>query len=187
MAQHVLYYHLRGHWACLLDIPLLYESALDPFVGYVILIAASSGIQLRRLRERDPHLSEQEAKDRIASQMAMGEKVGRTRARGRGRGRVVWNEGGRGALEGKLGGVVVGLRGDGKGGRRWREELWRCWLWGSPLGVLGVGGWEVWRNWRARVEWERRRIEEGEVNESKEEQEKAQESAKEREKEKGDL
>jgi len=162
MARAVLYYHLLGHWACLLDIPLLYESGLDPFVGYVVLIAASPGTQMSRLRARDPHLSAQEARDRVESQMGMGEKVGRTEARGREGGVCVWNEGERGALEGVLGGVVEGLR-EGRG------EVWRWWLWGSPVGVGVVGGWVVWNWWRARVGWERRREEEGEGEREREE------------------
>lgn len=161
MARAVLYYHLRGHWACLLDIPLLYESALDPFAGYVILIAAAPSTQLSRLRARDPHLSEGEAGDRIASQMGMGEKLGRTKARGEGMGTVVWNEGGREELEGMLGGTVEGLR--RRGG--W---AWRWWLWGSPVGVIGVGSWVVWRGWMARRGWEGRRVEDGEAEGEKE-------------------
>lgn len=94
--------------------------------------------------------------------MGMGEKMGRTRARGEGGGKVVWNEGGRGKLEGVLGGVVEGLRGG-------RGEVWRWWLWGSPVGVGVVGGWVVWKGWRARVGWERRREEEGEGEGEREE------------------
>jgi len=180
MARAVLHCHLLGHWACLLDIPLLYESGLDPFVGYVVLIAASPGIQMQRLRARDPHLSEREARDRVESQMGMGEKVGRTEARGEGGGKVVWNEGGRGELEGRLGGCVEGLRGG-------RGEAWRWWLWGSPLGVLGVGGWVVWRGWRARVGWRRRGLREGEGERErgKEAEGEEKEGEEEREKEKG--
>ena len=57
----ILYYYLLGHWALVLDIPLLYESSLDPYVSFVLLVASSAETQMRRLRGRDAHLSAQEA------------------------------------------------------------------------------------------------------------------------------
>lgn len=110
---------------------------------------------MKRLRARDPHLSEEEARDRVGSQMPVREKVGRTENRGLGRGVVVWNEGEKEELRERLGEVVEGLRGVGLKG--WTGEVKRWWLWGSPFGVVGVGGWEMWKSWRARVEWEKRR------------------------------
>ncbi len=133
----------------MLDIPLLYESGLDIFVSVVVMVAVRDPrIQMRRLRERDPELSEEEARDRVGSQMGVWEKVGRTRARGRVRGKVVGNEGGRGELEGEVGRVVGEVSGEAGG---WG---WRGWVWGSPVAAVGVGGWEVWRGWRARRLWE---------------------------------
>ncbi|KAL8788292.1 MAG: hypothetical protein Q9195_007348, partial [Heterodermia aff. obscurata] len=70
----VLACYLRGHWAVVLDIPLLYESALDPYVSFVLLVAARPETQMQRLRARDPHLSAREAEDRVGSQMGVGEK-----------------------------------------------------------------------------------------------------------------
>ncbi len=149
MAREVVYYYILGHWACVLDIPLLYESGLDIFVSVVVMVAVRDpAIQMRRLRERDPELSEEEARNRVGSQMGVWEKVGRTRARGRVRGKVVGNEGGRGELEGEVGRVVGEVRGEAGG---WG---WRGWVWGSPGAAVGVGGWEVWRGWRARRLWE---------------------------------
>ena len=49
---------------------------------------------MKRLRARDTALSPQEASDRVGSQIAVGEKVERTRARGGRRGKVVWNDAG---------------------------------------------------------------------------------------------
>ena len=77
-----------------LDVPLLFEAGLEVFVSVVLMVAVSEpGVQMRRLRGRDPGLSEREAADRVGSQMGVEEKVGRTRARGGARGKVVLNDG----------------------------------------------------------------------------------------------
>ena len=87
IARSILYYYIHFHWAVILDIPLLYESRLDIFCSVVIMVAVSDpAVQMQRLRERDKNLSEEEARSRVASQMGVGEKVGRTRARGGGGG-----------------------------------------------------------------------------------------------------
>ncbi len=149
MGTAILHYFVRGHWAVVLDIPLLYESGLDIFVSVVIMVAVSDAeVQMRRLRERDQGLSAEEAGERVGSQMGVGEKVARTRMRGGGRGKVVWNDGDRGQLEGEVGRVMGEVRGEAGGG------AWGWWLVGSPWGVVGVAGWEVWRGWRARRRWE---------------------------------
>lgn len=149
MAKALLYYHLMGYGAVVVDTPLLYESGLDLFCSIVVMVAVSDAeVQMRRLRERDKALSAEEARDRVGSQMGVVEKVERTRARGEGRGKVVWNDGGKAELKKEVERVVEEIRREGGGGlRRW-------WLWGSPLGVVGVGGWEVWKGWRARKRWE---------------------------------
>jgi len=148
MAKLVLWYYILGHWAVVLDIPLLYESGLDVFMGVVVMVAVGdSAVQMKRLRERDKGLSEGEARERVRSQMGVREKVGRTRGRG-GRGWVVWNDGGRGELGGQVGGVVRELRG------RW-GGWWGGWFWGSPVVAGGMGVWVVWRGWRCRREWEK--------------------------------
>lgn len=152
MAREIFYYFVRGWWAVVLDIPLLYESALDVFVSVVVMVAVSAPeVQMRRLRERDRGLSLQEAEDRVGSQMGVGEKVGRTRARGGRRGKVVLNDGDRGVLEREVGRVIGEVRGEG-GGR-----AWEWWLMGSPYGVAGVSAWEVYLGWRARRGWEEER------------------------------
>lgn len=132
--------------------PLLYESGLDVFVSVVLMVAVSDAeVQMRRLRSRDKGLSEREAEERVASQMGVGEKVGRTRMRGVGRGKVVFNDGGRGELEGEVRRVIGEVRGEGGG------AVWGWWLVGSPVGVVGVSAWEVWEGWRARRRWEEER------------------------------
>lgn len=136
----------------MLDVPLLYESGLDIFVSVVLMVGVSSpAVQMARLRERDQGLSKGEAEDRVGSQMGVEEKVGRTRARGERRGKVVMNDGDRGDLEREVGRVIGEVGGEG-GGR-----AWGWWLMGSPVGVVGVSGWEVWSGWRARKRWEEER------------------------------
>ena len=149
MARELLGFFVKGCWAVVCDVPLLYESGLDVFVSVVLMVAVSSPeVQMRRLRQRDTALSEQEAVDRVGSQMGVGEKVARTRARGPGRGKVLVNDGDRGDLEREVRRAVREVRGEG-GGR-----AWGWWLVGSPLGAVGVGAWEVWMGWRARRRWE---------------------------------
>ncbi|KAL8760856.1 MAG: hypothetical protein Q9184_002966 [Pyrenodesmia sp. 2 TL-2023] len=148
MFKSILYHYLRGHWAVVLDIPLLYDSGLDIFCPVIIMVAASPTTQMQRLRARDPHLSAEEARDRVASQGGVAGKVRRTEARGRGRGWVVWNEGGKEELREKVGEVVRSVEGGGR--RGWWG--WVCWLC-VPVGV-GWGVWEVGRGWWERRRWE---------------------------------
>lgn len=135
-----------------LDVPLLYESGLEVFVSVVLMVAVSEAeVQMRRLRQRDKGLSEEEAQERIASQMGVGEKVGRTRMRGARRGKVLFNDGDRGELEREVERVMGEVKGEGGGG--W----WGWWLLGSPVGVLGVSTWEMFLGWKARRRWEEER------------------------------
>lgn len=108
MLKAIIYHYILGSWAVVLDIPLLYDSGLDIFAPVIIMVAASSSVQLSRLRSRDPHLSESEAKDRVASQGDVSSKVARTEARGKGRGYVVWNDRTKEELRERVG-EVMGL------------------------------------------------------------------------------
>lgn len=149
MCKSILYYYVMGHWAVVLDIPLLYDSGLDIFSPVVLMVACSPATQLARLRSRDPHLSGEEAHNRIASQWGVEAKVRRTEARGEGRGWVVWNDGDREELRGRVGEVMGEVERGRKGGW-WR---WVSWL--VPVLGAGWGIWEVWMGWRGRREWER--------------------------------
>ena len=149
MLRAVLHYHVTGHWAVVLDVPLLYESGLDVFASVVVMVAVRDPeVQMRRLRERDKGLTEQEARDRVGSQMGVGEKVERTEQRGNTRGKVVLNDQGKDELKDEVYMIVREIW-DESGG-----ELWRWWLWQSPLGVLAVALWEMWCGWGARRGWE---------------------------------
>jgi dephospho-CoA kinase len=57
------------------DIPLLFENRRDSWMEGVMLVYADTSTQVRRMRERDG-FSEEEARRRIAAQMAVDEKRG---------------------------------------------------------------------------------------------------------------
>ena len=85
--------YVRGCWAVVLDVPLLFESGLDVLCGTMLVVAVHDPIiQMKRLRERDPHLSAEEAESRVKSQGDVRDKAKRCEARGSGRGVVVWND-----------------------------------------------------------------------------------------------
>ena len=58
------------------DIPLLIEAGFEPMVDVVLLVYVSPEEQIRRLMGRNG-LTREEAEKRVASQMPIGEKVGR--------------------------------------------------------------------------------------------------------------
>ncbi|KAI9822693.1 MAG: hypothetical protein M1827_000412 [Pycnora praestabilis] len=147
MCKAVLYYYIRGHWAVVLDIPLLFESGLDRFCGTVMVVAVRDPeIQMRRLRERDPHLSAEDAGNRVASQGDVREKAERAERRGRA-GVVVWNDKGKEELRGEVEKVMSEVR-------RASPAWWAwCLLLCPPLaGVVGV--WEFVGAVLARRRWE---------------------------------
>ena len=125
------------------------------------------GVQMRRLRSRDQHLSEREAEERVGSQGGVEEKVRRTRWRdgvlddgggkvgeeGRSkRGYVVWNDAGKEELEKEVADVMREVEKGRKGFWRWVFLL----LW--PLAILW-GLWEIYKGWQGRRAWERHKRE----------------------------
>lgn len=128
MLRLILYYYILGHWAVVLDVPLLFESGLDIFCGGVIMVAVRDPeVQMRRLLDRDrgKGLERKEAENRVLSQGRVEEKVGRTRERGVGRGVVVWNDEGLGELRGEVEKAVAeiaGYAGEGKREEEGEEE-----------------------------------------------------------------
>lgn len=59
--RQILFAYLRGHWAVVLDIPLLFESGWERYCGTIVVVGVSDpAIQIERLRRRDGHLSEEE-------------------------------------------------------------------------------------------------------------------------------
>ena len=149
IAKAVLHHYVRGYWAVLLDIPLLFESGLDIFCGVVFMVAVRDAeVQMQRLRDRDGGLSAQEAEERVGSQMQVMEKVKRTMSRGTRKGVVIYNDSTREDLHDEV--DVAIKRVEAQGGGTWK----RVWLWGSPLAVLIFALWEIILSYRARRRFE---------------------------------
>lgn len=98
--KELAYHYLRGQWAVVLDVPLLFESGMDVICGTVMVVGVQEpAVQMQRLRARDPHLTAEDAENRVRSQVDVREKVEKTRFRNGGgqdkgaRGIVVWNDG----------------------------------------------------------------------------------------------
>ncbi|KAK4149210.1 dephospho-CoA kinase, partial [Chaetomidium leptoderma] len=78
MFSAVMGRYLRGERAVVLDVPLLFESRLDRFCGTVLVVAVRDpAVQMERLRKRDPHLSVEDAENRVRSQGDVREKARR--------------------------------------------------------------------------------------------------------------
>jgi dephospho-CoA kinase len=149
MYKQLLGCYLKGCWAVVLDVPLLFESGIDVICGTVLVVAVRDPkIQMQRLRERDPHLTEEDAENRVKSQGDVREKARRCEARGEGKGVVVWNDGGKEELKVELHKVMEGLQ--GRSPRWWAWLLLLC----PPLGGL-AGVWTYWRNMAINKEWKR--------------------------------
>lgn len=63
----------KGAETIVMDIPLLFESKLQSFVDNILVVSVHPEVQKTRLMERNA-LSEQEAAERIASQLSIEEK-----------------------------------------------------------------------------------------------------------------
>lgn len=74
MLWEVLSFWIRGHGMCVLDVPLLFEGGLDRACGTVVVVACDDAMQMQRLRARDAHLTQEDAEQRVKSQMAMQRK-----------------------------------------------------------------------------------------------------------------
>ena len=148
MTKAILYYYLRGHWAAVLDIPLLFESGLDIFCGTVLIVAVSDPvIQMKRLLERDPHLSLEEAENRVRSQTDVREKAKRVEGRSAsGRGFVIWNDKGKEELKTEVAKVMEAVKSKSP---KWRAYL----LLLLPPLAAGLSIWSVLRAWLERRRW----------------------------------
>lgn len=58
-----------------LDIPLLYEQFYEDLVDQVMVVSVKETVQKKRLMDRNSQLTEEDAMNRIASQMSLEEKV----------------------------------------------------------------------------------------------------------------
>lgn len=154
MVRRVLGLHAHGHWAVVLDVPLLFESRLDRFCGAVAVVAVRDpAVQMDRLRARDPHLSAEDARNRVASQTDVRAKAARCEARGQGNGVVLWNDQDREHLQSQVDQAVATLRA--------ASPVWWNWLLlACPPLAAAVAAWRFWDNVRLEKEWLRREKEE---------------------------
>ncbi|PYI28071.1 CoaE-domain-containing protein [Aspergillus indologenus CBS 114.80] len=143
-------HYVRGHWAVVLDVPLLFESGMDLICGTVVVVGVRDpAVQMQRLRARDPHLSAEEAANRVRSQGDVASKAARAEWRGPRRGLVVWNDGDKQALEGEVRRALAVVQASSP---RW-------WAWVllvlPPVGVLAAV-WNLGVNFWGRRGWETR-------------------------------
>ncbi|EGO58073.1 hypothetical protein NEUTE1DRAFT_63566 [Neurospora tetrasperma FGSC 2508] len=160
MALAVLKAYVKGYRAVVLDIPLLFESQLDKFCGTVLVVGVKDPkVQMERLRARDPHLSQEDAENRVRSQGDVREKAERALERGEGRGCVVWNDGDKRELEEQVRrvfwqGVV----------EKYSPRWWAWFLWMCPPAAVVSALWNYWANlrvdrrWREKKEAERAKL-----------------------------
>lgn len=144
--------YVRGNWAVVLDVPLLFESGMDILCGCVMVVTVrDEKVQMERLRARDAHLSAEDAENRVRSQGGVSGKVDKARFRGEesARGVVVWNDGDREDLENEVRRAMS----------RVSESSPRWWAWllllVPPVGV-GVAVWNLVLNFWRQKSWESR-------------------------------
>ena len=147
MYKQLLQCYLRGYWAVILDVPLLFESGIDTICGTVLVVAVTDPvIQMRRLMERDSHLTQEDAENRVKSQGDVREKARRCQARGSGAGVVIWNDGGKEDLKKEIDKVMIEVSRSSP--RWWAWLLLLC----PPLAGF-AGLWSCMRGQIINKEW----------------------------------
>ncbi|RYP04749.1 hypothetical protein DL765_010085 [Monosporascus sp. GIB2] len=143
----LFWHYLRGCWAAVLDVPLLFESGWDKLSDVVMVVAVRDPeVQMRRLMERDPHLSREDAQNRVLSQTDVRLKAKRCEARGKGKGVVVWNDGTKEQLKAQVDAAIREIR---RSSPPWWN--WLCLLF-PPVGVA-AGAWTYWQNVNINKRW----------------------------------
>jgi dephospho-CoA kinase len=66
----------QGRAVAVYEVPLLFENGLESMMDATILVACPEDVQIQRIKDRD-HLSDDEARARIAAQMPLAEKRAR--------------------------------------------------------------------------------------------------------------
>lgn len=74
MLRQTIVAYVKGHDIVVLDIPLLFESKLDRFCSQTVAVSCPEDLEFKRLMARDSHLTEQDARNRIGSQMDLAVK-----------------------------------------------------------------------------------------------------------------
>ncbi|EAW14909.1 putative dephospho-CoA kinase [Aspergillus clavatus NRRL 1] len=152
----LLYHYVRGQWAVVLDVPLLFESGMDLICGTVVVVGVRDpGVQMARLRARDPHLSAEDAENRVRSQGDVQGKVAKAEFRGTrsARGVIVWNDGDKADLKAEVSKAMGTVSAS--------SPRWWAWvlLLAPPLGV-GAALWNVAVNFATQKSWQKNEKEE---------------------------
>lgn len=151
MYRQMIWAYLRGCWAVVLDVPLLFESGWEPMCGTIMVVAVRDpAVQMQRLRARDAHLTEEDAKNRVAAQWDVRDKAERCLRRGKKAGVVVWNDGDKDELKREVDRVMAVVR---NGSPRW----WAWLLLLCPPLAAASGSWSYVRSWWIKREWERQK------------------------------
>lgn len=154
MYKQMLFAYLRGCWAVVLDVPLLFESGWEPLCGTIMVVAVKDpAVQMQRLRARDDHLTEEDARNRVAAQWDVRDKAERCLSRGERAGVVVWNDGDKEDLKRQVDRVMMQVR---QGSPQW--WAWMLLLF-PPLAVVS-GGWSFVRSWVVKRRWEQEKARE---------------------------
>lgn len=150
--RSLLYYYVRGHWAVVLDVPLLFESGMDVICGTVVVVGVRDpAVQMQRLRARDPHLSAEDAENRVRSQGDVKGKVEKAEFRGtsNARGVIIWNDGDKSDLEREVQRAMSTISAS--------SPKWWAWalLLAPPLGVTAAV-WNMAVNFMIRRSWDQK-------------------------------
>lgn len=148
MYKQMLSAYAGGNWACVLDIPLLFESGWEPLCGTIMVVAVKDAeVQMQRLRDRDAHLTEEDARNRVASQWDVRDKAERALRRGEKSGVVVWNDGSQQELKTEVDRVMKVVK---KGSPQW----WAYLLLLCPPLAVASGAWNYVWGWWVKRSWE---------------------------------
>ncbi|KAF2220551.1 dephospho-CoA kinase-domain-containing protein [Elsinoe ampelina] len=146
--RQMLWAYIKGSWAVVLDIPLLFESGWEAMCGTIMVVAVKDKeVQIKRLKDRDSHLTDEDARNRVASQWDVRDKARRAEARGNRRGVVVWNDGGKEDLKREIDRVMTEVK---KGSPQW----WSWLLLVNPGFMVLAASWNYFLGWYSKRQWE---------------------------------
>ncbi|ODN84324.1 dephospho-CoA kinase [Cryptococcus amylolentus CBS 6039] len=156
MARSILRYWLKGEWCVIVDVPLLIEAGMWKWVGDIVVVYVNERLQLSRLLARHaddtPPLTQTQAQNRIASQLALSSKLNYATS-------VIDNSGSFTDLTDQVDRTVAKWKKQQGGSSGW---WWRvCWLL-PPVGLV-AGALCLFATWRNGTRKSRRRGR-GEVN-----------------------
>lgn len=152
----LIYNYIRGQWAVVLDVPLLFESGMDLICGTVLVVGVHDpAVQMARLRARDAHLTAEDAENRVRSQGDVRTKAAQAEFRGTttARGVVVWNDSDKAELQRAVKGAMASI--EASSPRWWAWAL----LIAPPVG-FGVAAWNLVVNFATQRGWEKKKREE---------------------------